>query len=75
MAGAEVHPLPDATHIFSHVEWHMRGYLVSCSDETPRWKERDLVWVTPKELSEQYAIPGAYRAFVGALTDFWMHRS
>ena len=75
MVDAELYPLPDATHIFSHVEWHMRGYLVHCPGEIPKWQTRDLVWVTQKEISEQYAVPGAYRAFVGALTDFWMHRS
>jgi A/G-specific adenine glycosylase len=56
-------PMPDAQHIFTHIEWHMKGYIVRCDNEMPHWQERELVWVTREELAEKYAIPGAYRAF------------
>lgn len=28
----EITPLPDAKHVFSHVEWHMRGYRVALAE-------------------------------------------
>jgi A/G-specific adenine glycosylase len=63
----EILPIADAHHIFTHIEWHMKGYVVRCDDEISHWQERELTWVTRHELAEKYAIPGAYRAFVEAL--------
>ena len=34
-------PCGEAVHIFSHVEWHMRGYIVRCKEKLPGY-----VWVT-----------------------------
>ncbi len=59
-------PTPDAKHIFTHIEWHMKGYFVQV--EKPSGDE--LVWVTREELAHQYALPTAFRAFVRALDDF-----
>lgn len=47
-------------HIFSHIEWHMTGYYILLQEKL---KEQELVWVTKKELEQEYAIPSAY-AFV-----------
>lgn len=52
------------THIFSHVEWHMRGYHITVG-------KRDGVeeifpgtlWAGKKELEEKYSIPAAFRGF------------
>ena len=57
-------PVPDAVHVFTHVEWHMKGYAVECR-EMP--EEAGLVFVTPQEIREQYALPTAFRAFARAL--------
>ena len=44
------------THIFTHVEWHMRGFRFACGamPETLRW-------VTREELARELALPGAFR--------------
>ncbi|MBQ7796601.1 MAG: A/G-specific adenine glycosylase [Lachnospiraceae bacterium] len=59
-------PLPDAKHIFSHVEWHMGGYLVSVS-EVPKALENEggepMIFVTWEELREKYPIPAAFIAY------------
>ena len=47
------------THIFTHKEWHMRGYTIECSVPSPRF-----VWVNRKELAEAYALPTAFRIFL-----------
>lgn len=52
--------IPDARHIFSHVEWHMKGYHLQLSGP----QEADgLVWATRAELEEHYSIPSAFEAY------------
>lgn len=54
-----ISPLPDAKHIFSHVEWHMRGYLIkaaSCSCS-------GLTYATKAELAQKYSVPTAFSAY------------
>lgn len=50
--------LEDTKHIFSHVEWHMKGYLIELNDKTI-----DGIWCTKKEIEETYAIPTAYKVY------------
>ena len=57
----------DAKHIFSHVEWHMKGYVVfleakdfqkesmACTDEKQDW-----IFVDVEDTKENYAIPSAF---------------
>ena len=58
-AGAE--PCGEAIHIFTHVEWHMQGYLCRCAEELPGY-----VWVTAEERAA-LAIPTAFRFYSGIL--------
>ena len=60
----------DATHIFTHIEWHMQGYAAVCAREMTHWDGRELVYVTLRELTQDYGVPTAYRAFVRAALDF-----
>jgi A/G-specific adenine glycosylase len=46
-------------HIFTHVEWHMRGYYIECRAESPKF-----TWVSETERSEQVALPTAFRQFL-----------
>ncbi|MBR4873968.1 MAG: A/G-specific adenine glycosylase [Clostridia bacterium] len=48
-----------AKHVFTHVEWHMKGYLVTC--DTP---PEGAILATREELLSRYAIPRAYAAFL-----------
>ncbi len=50
--------LPDAVHIFTHVEWHMTGYLLE-ADQIPAC----CLAVRRSELSERYALPSAFDAY------------
>ena len=52
----------EAKHIFTHVEWHMTGYLAFV--EKPK---NDFAWATKRELKEQFAVPSAFRAFYDKL--------
>lgn len=56
-----IQSLPDAKHVFSHIEWHMRGYMI-------RVEETENVpagfFLVDKEQTERdYAIPAAYAAY------------
>ena len=48
-----------AKHIFTHVEWHMTGYLMEVSEENPAYN-----WTTAEEIREKYAVPSAFKAFL-----------
>ena len=51
-------PVGDAKHIFTHVEWHMTGYRVTC--KTP---PDGVTLATVEELADRYAIPRAFSYF------------
>lgn len=57
---ASVHRLPDARHIFTHIEWHMQGYLVYVADAQP---VPDCVWEDWQAVRREYTLPSAYAAF------------
>jgi len=59
--GGKVKKLGKSKHIFTHVEWHMVGYLVEVE------KTDGGVWVTAEELHETYAIPAAFRKYRDAI--------
>jgi A/G-specific adenine glycosylase len=46
------------THVFTHVEWHMKAYYFQCDTMT-----EEFVWVTQEELEKTVAIPSAFRGF------------
>jgi A/G-specific adenine glycosylase len=55
----EIHPLPPAKHVFSHLEWHMQGYEIRTADEP---EEKDLLLLTKKELAD-FAVPSAFKVY------------
>lgn len=52
-------PLASAKHIFSHVEWHMQGYLAIVE----RFDTPGAVWADAGSLEGERAVPSAFRAF------------
>ncbi len=50
--------LKNTTHIFTHIEWQMQGVYAKCHQMDQRF-----VWVTAKQLLEEYALPTAFRAY------------
>ncbi|MCM1497377.1 MAG: A/G-specific adenine glycosylase [Clostridium sp.] len=46
------------THVFSHVEWRMTAYYISC-----RRQSKELKWVERRELDREYALPTAFKVF------------
>ena len=53
--------LEDAKHIFSHIEWHMTGYMVRVSElET---EQSGLLFVEVEDSEKRYPIPAAFAAY------------
>ena len=54
-------------HVFSHVEWHMKGFLVDCKEET-----MDGIWVDMEDMIHHYSIPSAFAYYRDLLIE--MHK-
>lgn len=68
-----IQPVCDAKHIFSHVEWHMKGYVVFLqaqgyekdanqvdTNNAEETQHEDWLFVDVEETKEKYAIPSAF---------------
>lgn len=51
-----------ATHIFTHIEWHMVGYRIECDSLPP-----SLTAASADEILTTYALPKAFRSFTDAI--------
>ena len=51
-------PCGSAKHIFTHVEWHMRGYVISCAEAAPGF-----TWETGPVIAGDYSVPTAFKAW------------
>ncbi|MCD8348442.1 MAG: A/G-specific adenine glycosylase [Lachnospiraceae bacterium] len=68
----QIRPLPEAKHIFSHVEWHMCGYFVLVEDtekSLDKQGEDHLIFVEPEIIREDYSIPSAFAAYQKYFSD------
>lgn len=52
----------DAKHIFSHVEWHMRGYIIRVASVETK-EVNDMIFVDKRETKGKYPIPSAFSAY------------
>ena len=57
-----IEALPEAKHIFSHVEWDMKGYLirVAALEESADPK---MIFAEISEVEKEYPIPAAFQAY------------
>lgn len=53
---------PLKKHIFTHIEWEMTSYLVTCETAPEIF-----TWVTREELTETLALPSAFQGFLKAI--------
>lgn len=61
-----VQPLEDAKHIFTHKEWHMKGYLVRVDElehKSPGEDSKNWLFVEPWETEQRYPMPSALSAY------------
>lgn len=63
LAPLHIQELPDAKHVFSHVEWHMKGYVVRVDElrqQNTGETDRQWIFAEPAEAGERYPIPSAF---------------
>ncbi len=53
--------LPEAKHVFTHIEWKMIGYHVDINSMTP---ENSMTWVGKEEIDKNFAIPTAHAYYL-----------
>lgn len=64
-----IQPLEEAKHIFSHVEWRMKGYAILIEEPEEQRKGKrtrrseELLFVEATDSEERYAIPAAFAAY------------
>lgn len=57
----------DGKHIFSHIEWHMRGLLL----RTPAFDPPEgFIWADARRLREETALPSAFRPYSSRLEEW-----
>lgn len=59
-APLRITPMGAQKHIFSHIEWHMEGYLIKV-DETQG--DKGFLFADVEQLDKEFAIPSAYVAY------------
>ena len=62
----ETEELPDAVHIFSHVEWHMCGRRIRLK-RASGYQDKTILMVRRAELQDRYPIPNAFRVYTNIL--------
>ena len=61
-----IQPLENAKHIFTHREWHMKGYMIRVDElepDIPGEGTKDWLYIEPEETRERYPIPSAFGAY------------
>lgn len=65
----EIQPLEDARHVFTHKEWHMKGYMVMTDASAPgKSRAKDWIFIEPQHTKEKYPIPSAFGAYMKYLS-------
>jgi len=66
MKTIRIRELEEATHIFTHKEWHMRGFLVRVDElekGIPGEDTKEWLYVMPQDTKHKYPIPKAFAAY------------
>lgn len=56
---SEIYRQVERKHIFTHVEWLMRGYYMELREKLPQY-----TWMTTQEIMDEAALPTAFRIFI-----------
>lgn len=66
---AKIVKLEASKHIFSHIEWHMKGYIVITQEQVAG------LYVSQAELLMKYALPTALKVYKQAVVSYLSRRS
>ncbi len=68
-SAGEIELLGKGKHIFSHIEWHMTGYLIHLDQMPSLTLSEESVWITAQKMQKEYSIPSALRLYYSKITD------
>ncbi len=60
-----IQPLEESKHIFTHKEWHMKGFMIRV--EELEGDEEELIFAEVKDVETNYPIPSAFAAYTGCM--------
>lgn len=66
MKTLRIQRLQDAKHVFTHREWHMRGYMIRVDELEQGMPGEELsnwLYILPEDTREKYPIPAAFAAY------------
>lgn len=66
LSAIRIQKLPQAKHIFSHIEWHMIGYAVLV-EELDKFISKDMLFAKPRQTEKEFPIPAAFAAYTDYL--------
>ncbi len=61
-----IRQIEEHVHIFSHIEWHMKAFLLridEISDSMKKDKRNDFFFVSPEEIHTNYPLPSAFAPY------------
>lgn len=61
-----IRQIEEHVHIFSHIEWHMKAYLLridEISDSMKKDRRNEFFFVEPEEMKEKYPLPSAFAPY------------
>ena len=61
-----IRQIEDHVHIFSHIDWHMKAYLLridEISDSMKKDSRNDFFFVEPEEIKSKYPLPSAFAPY------------
>ena len=61
-----IQSLPEAKHIFSHIEWQMKGFMILIEDPQEN-SGKELLFTEPERTEKEYPIPAAFAAYTDYL--------
>jgi A/G-specific adenine glycosylase len=59
----QIHRQTDRIHIFTHIQWHMRGFFLDTDTCAP-----EFTWLTAEQICQEVALPTAYKQ----VWDLWI---
>ena len=68
----QVELLGSGKHIFSHVEWHMLGYLIHLK-KFPEALQGDFVLSSVEQMVQKYSIPSAFSIYLQKILSNGLH--
>ncbi len=54
----DMHRMLERNHIFTHIQWNMRGYYIQCFNQGGGYS-----WQSAKQINEESSLPTAFRQF------------